>query len=288
MCNVFRVRFVSAVFFLLLSIQAAMAAGIERGLLWQIESPQGGRSYLFGTIHTDDARVTNFSPKIVNALASADAFMLEALPPRDSSVLLMPAGTLRDLLRPEEVEEVLRQADARSMQGGIVLRMKPWLLALVIAQPYPASPFSQDMQLFAIAGAKGKEVVALESADGHFGALDSLGMPEQIVLLRGVLSLSQDEKEQAYKTLVQVYMSGDTERIAALDEELSSKGLPPALWEKMRKILIDQRNANMVAVILERIGKETAFVAVGAAHLPGDDGLVARLRKAGYKLNAIE
>jgi uncharacterized protein YbaP (TraB family) len=45
--------------------QIALAA--DNGLLWKLEAPSGKVSYLLGTMHTDDQRVTEFSPKILEA-----------------------------------------------------------------------------------------------------------------------------------------------------------------------------------------------------------------------------
>lgn len=272
---------------LLLVAQAAIAA-TERGLLWQIEQPQGRVSYLFGTIHTDDARVNNFSPRLEAALASADNFMLEVLPPRDPAVLFLPQKTLRELLDQKAIDAVMQQADIHAIQSDVALRMKPWLLAAVFVQPRAPSPLFQDMQLLGMAIGKGKPVQPLEDSAVHFGALDGLEIDEQLTMLHAVLALSQEEKEQGFEALVQTYLSADSTRIAAFDEAFSSKGLPPGLWLRVRAMLLDKRNEQMAERILRQIGKGSTFVAVGAAHLPGKGGLIERLRNAGYRLSAVE
>jgi uncharacterized protein YbaP (TraB family) len=55
----------------------------------------------------------------------------------------------------------------------------------------------------------------------------------------------------------------------------------------MRAILIDRRNALMAERIIERMDEGKLFVAVGAAHLPGEQGIVRRLRAAGYRLTPL-
>lgn len=272
----------------LLLAWVALAAAGERGLLWQVESPQGRVSYLFGTMHIDDARVTEFSPKLRAALAASDSFMLEALPPRDASVLFLPAGSLRELLSEQEMEAVRRQADIHALSESMLLRMKPWLLALVFSRPQPAGPFTQDMQLLALASGQGKPVLALETAQEHFAALDGLSQAEQLALLRSVLAQTQQEKEQGLADLLEAYLGGDSASIAALDESISSRGLPPGLWQKMRDILITRRNATMAQRMLQQMAAGTVFVAVGAAHLQGQGGLLPRLRAAGYSVRALE
>ena len=48
-----------------------------------------------------------------------------------------------------------------------------------------------------------------------------------------------------------------------------------------------KRNHNWVNKIKKQINEETSFIAVGAAHLYGEEGLVALLRKEGYTVKAI-
>lgn len=45
---------------------------------------------------------------------------------------------------------------------------------------------------------------------------------------------------------------------------------------------------NWIAQIPELIKNKTTFIAVGVRHLPGEYGLIALLRKKGYKIEAFE
>ena len=280
-------RYFSGLLAGLLLAGSVAAADIESGLLWKIESPQGEAGYLFGTIHSDDARVTDFPPALIQGLLSSQMLLMETLPPPDGSVFFSKQGTLADGLTPQELENALQQAEARGMLNSMAIRMKPWLLALVLATPKGPSPFSQDMQLYALADQRGLQVHALETADEHFTSLDALSGDDQLALLRAVLAQSEEQKEQAFEQLIAVYLAGDSAKILETDEKLSARDLPPGLWEKMRAILIDRRNALMTSRILERIGEGKVFVAVGAAHLPGEQGIVRRLRAAGYRLTPM-
>ena len=75
-----------------------LSVATDQGLLWQVESAEGKVSYLLGTIHADDSRVTEFPPSLLEAFAQADVFMMETLPPRNPSVFLMKQGTVAEYL----------------------------------------------------------------------------------------------------------------------------------------------------------------------------------------------
>jgi len=265
----------------------SLAHGEDRGLLWKIESSGAPPSYLFGTIHTDDARVTDFSPGFKQAFKESQDFMMEVLPPRDMTPVFMKQGSLKDMLRPEELEQVRQLAEMHAIQEDIALRMKPWLLAAIFSLPRAQSPFTLDILLLGMASGSGKRVMGLENAETHFGALDSLSDAEQLTLLRAALAQTPEEKARDFEAVVQAYLNKEIETIAAVDEKRLG-GIPPALWEKVKFLLLDQRNAHMAEGIVRQMKQSRVFVAVGAAHLPGDGGLIDRLRKAGYRLTPIQ
>ena len=264
---------------------AAQAA--DTGLLWKVQAPNGTSSYLFGTMHADDARITDFSPELEQALADSDAFMMEILPPDDISIYFMQDASLAELLTKDELAQVKKLADFHAMQEDIALHMKPWLLAMVFDLPKPQSPLAQDVQLLAKAQAQNKQILGLETTEAHFGALDGLTREEHLTMLRAVLKRTPEEKERDFERLLGAYLEGDTTRIAALDDDITGGMLPPELWQKMKVRLIDERNVRMAERIVEEGGKQSLFVAVGASHLAGENGLLARLRKAGYRVSAL-
>src|SRR5690606_11294256 len=124
------------------------------------------------------------------------------------------------------------------------------------------------------------------TTEEHFGALDGLTREEHLTMLRAVLKRTPEEKERDFERLLGAYLEGDIGRIAAFDDEITGGMLPSALWQKMELRLIDERNARMAERILEQAGQRSVFVAVGASHLAGYEGLLARLRRAGYRVSA--
>jgi len=274
----------SALFSALFCLSAVAAPG----MFWKAESASENTIYLFGTIHTDDNRVTDFSPAVISALESSDAFMMETLAPNDASVLMMPAGSLKDRLTEAELEKVYELAEFHVMHRHVVLRMKPWLLAAIFDVPRPITPFAQDNLLMAQAEDLGKEVIGIESTAEHFGVMDSISLDEQTAMLREVLKRATEDKERDYERLVQAYLKGDSEKLALLNAEISGGSMPPDLWQRMRVKLLDERNALMAERVLNAAKTKKLFVGVGASHLAGEGGLIARLKNAGFKLSPVK
>ncbi len=265
-----------------------LSVAADQGLLWQVESAEGKVSYLLGTIHADDPRVTEFSPKLLEAFAQTDVFMMETLPPRNPSVFLMKQGTVAEYLTEKEFDQVRELADFHSMHIEAAMKMKPWLLAVIFDLPKPKSLYSMDELLMAKAQDQNKMVLGLEATQAHFSVLDSITLEEQLLMLRAVLKRNNKDKVLDYEALLKTYQSEDLEKITKLDDSITGNMLPKALWEKMRVKLIDERNEGMTKGMLAQAKEHRVFAAVGASHLAGETGILNRLRQAGFKLTPIK
>jgi len=273
---------------LLLFVGLSSPALAEQGLFWKAESKTSHPIYLFGSIHTDDNRVTDFSPSVLAALKSVDAFMMEADAPQDPRILQSQDVDLKTSLSPKELEQLYALADFHVMHREAALRTKPWLLAVVFDSSRPLTPYAQDNLLMRLAEDNGKEVQGMESAAEHFAVMDSLTTDEQLAFLRKVLKRSHQVKVRDYERLIKAYLKGDANKLAALNAQITGSLLPTPLWEKMRVKLLDERNAVMAQRILAKAQDKSLFVAVGASHLAGPTGLIAALKQAGYTLSVVK
>ena len=259
----------------------------EKGLFWKVVSPSGQVSYLFGTMHTDDNRVTDFSSNVLDAIKSVDVFVMETQPNADPTHFSLSEGTLKSTLSETEMDKVKELADFHVMRIEQALKMKPWLLALVFSQSKPQTPFAQDNLLMRSAEDFGKPVNGLETSEEHFGVIDSFTQEEQLTMLRTALKLTQEQKERDFEKLINTYLAGDTDALLRLDAQMTGAQLPKALWDKMRIKLLDERNVLMASRAMRLLEQQSAFIAVGAAHLAGENGLIAAFKKAGFQLSRM-
>lgn len=271
---------------LMLSFSALSLA--QNGLFWKATAPSGKITYLFGTIHTDDNRVTNFSPAVKDALKSSDSFMMETLAPNDPSVFMTEHGSLEGFLNEKELDTLLQLAEFHVMHRDAALNMKPWLLAVVFDSPRPLTPFGQDNLLMSQAEDLGKEVIGIEDTQEHFGVMDNFSHEEQLLMLRAVLKRTQQTKQNDFDKILNAYLQGNADKISQLDDKITGAMLPANLWARMRVKLIDERNKVMAERVIEEGIAKNIFVAVGASHLAGPGGLVAKLKQAKYQLQSIK
>ena len=269
------------------AVLAFAAQATEKGLFWKLESPTGKTSYLFGTMHTDDNRVSEMTPNMLEAMKSVDTFMMEAEPTQDPSIFMMKDASLPSLLTQAEFDQVRDLAEFHVMHLGAAMQMKPWLLAVIFDLPKPQTEFAQDNLLMTKSEDFGKEIKGLETSQEHFSIMDAFSIEEQMVMLRAVLKRTPEQKEADFERLMAAYLKGDSDKISALDEKITGGMLPKEIWAKMRVKLLDERNVVMAQRAIPAANEKPIFIAVGASHLAGDNGLIAAFKKAGFKLSAI-
>lgn len=275
-----------------------------KGLLWKIEKAGEKPSYLFGTMHMADPRVTALPATARQAFETADKVVIEttdildqprmlaALMKEPDLTMFTDSTTLTSLLPPQDVEMVEKALDARGIPAGTVDKMKPWMLSAMIALPVcelarkaGGAPVL-DVKLAEDARAAGKEIDGLESAADQLRAMASLPMAFHIRGLVDTLRLG-DRIDDVNETMIVLYQQGDTGmfwplfRAVLPDDSGGDEG-----YAAFDEAMVKARNRTMAERALPILRKGNAFIAVGAMHLPGPDGLVELLRKQGYTVTA--
>ena len=99
-------------------------------------------------------------------------------------------------------------------------------------------------------------------------------------LLKNIDSL--DKYKNEFNTLMQAYKSQQLNAMEALMKESDFS------MEKYENILVNYRNADWVKQLNTVMKNESVFVAVGAGHLLGEQGLINLLKKEGYVVEPLE
>ncbi|MET0089535.1 MAG: TraB/GumN family protein [Candidatus Thiodiazotropha sp.] len=275
---------------LLLLVCRAGIAG-DQGLLWRIEG-QGAHACLFGTMHSDDPRVTQLSDAVTRCFNESDILMLEmALDERTMIDVATRMMLDQDTSLSEQVGSSLGAEACGAMQSlgippEVTERMQPWAVVMTLGMPQMESGLFLDKLLYERGIAAGKRFQALESAGEQLSIFNSLSLDEQKSMLRQVLREYRDYPGM-FEMLTQAYLDQDLQRLMAITiaNPMSSD---TQLQQKMMALMLDSRNRRMAERMLPLLDQARVFVAVGALHLAGETGLIALLRQQGYKVSRAD
>ncbi len=261
-----------------------------RGLLWKVESQGHEPSYLLGTIHSDDPRVVRLPDPVRQIFDRSDSFTMEMIPDGDGIVRMAEALYFKDgrTLKAVIGEELYAQAKAaieyRGLPTADLARKKPWAIVMALSVPTAKTGMFLDLALQMQATLQDKPTYGLESMDEQLSVFDDMPMQDQIALLREALRIYR-EIDQQTEELIQAYLARDLKRLMEIVGEFRPDN--QRAYDSMMTRLLTQRNLKMAERMQPRLREGNAFIAVGAAHLSGDHGLLHLLARQGYRLTPI-
>lgn len=260
-------------------------------LLWEVSgNGLSAPSYLFGTFHMLCKDEIKFSSALKQAVNNTAEVYME-LDMDDPAVLLgglslmsMKGGKkLKDILTEDEYRRVETFfKDSLKSSLAMFQGMKPLLLtSLVYPKLMPCDAVtSVEEQLVKLAKENKKEVRGLETMAFQASVFDSIPYKEQAdELLKTIDSLSKSKRY--FDSMARAYKS---QNMALLENMLTDDDFG---MEGNQDVLVNKRNENWVGQLKDIMKKEAVFVAVGAGHLPGKEGLIALLRQAGYTVRPV-
>jgi uncharacterized protein YbaP (TraB family) len=266
-------------------------AAEEQGILWRIDGAATQPSYLLGTIHSDDARITTLPVTITNIFQQADSFSGEIdmdLPNlmQASQATLLPEGeSLQQLLDSTLYQQTVQLLAAYGMPELVVQRMKPWAAAATLSLPRPQTGLFLDMLLYTQAAAQGKRVYGLETVSEQVGAMESMPRDLQIIMLRDAVA-QHDQLDQIIEALINAYLQRDLNALESISDKAMQQG-DARVAQLFTSQVVVNRNRRMLERMQPRLDEGNAFIAVGALHLPGKDGLLTLLRNKGYRVSPV-
>ena len=285
----------------------AQAAATENSgpLLWKIERAGRPTSYLFGTVHLTDERVTKLSPAVEQALGQSKTVALEVSDISEKAtatviaqsaplVMFTDGRRLDGLLSGTEYDTVKRIISRSGMPSDLAALFKPWIVTMIMSvSDCERTSIQQgarvlDMKIAEVGKARGLQVVGLETIPEQLQALAAVPEPQQLDMLRASLKFA-DRTNDMMETLVQLYL--DRKISAALPFQIAiakQVGIGNETFAGFQEKLLTDRNIKMRATAEPLLEQGGVFIAIGALHLPGKQGLVALLRETGYTVTPME
>ncbi|MEP1208509.1 MAG: TraB/GumN family protein [Rhizobiaceae bacterium] len=292
------------------SMRAEAAATLHgKGLTWKIEKDGLKPSYLFGTIHLTDPRLLELKPAARKAFDSSSTLALEIteiLDPKKMAGVAFTALQYTTYTDGTTLSDRLSEADKKVLQAAAVKklglpwsvagRMKPWALMGTLSMPTcelarkKAQKPVVDTHLGQLAQAQNKKIVALETMVSQLQAMNSL--PEEMSLKGLIQSASLGSRmEDLFETMIQLYLQEETALVWAMMRRVAPEGFvaaqEDAQYAAFQREIVDRRNHTMADEAEKHLAKGGVFVAVGALHLPGEQGMINILAQKGYRLSRL-
>ena len=266
------------------------------GLLWQLEKEGAPTSYVFGTIHIADQRVLNLPDVVLDALNRSERVIFELVfdasvrTTMAQSMVLTDGRTLAQILGPDLFEQSKAVAQSYGLPPQSLQLLKPWALIPIFSFPPEQfalvaggqAPLDEWLQIEVVRA--GKRVVGLETLAEQLALFEGASEEEQVAMLRAVVE-DRDSVARQFQGMLTSYLKRDlasiySEMLRQTENELQD------VEDFEVKFVID-RNHRMVERALPHLSSAPSFIAVGALHLPGSEGIIALLQAEGYKVTRL-
>ncbi|MEO1044589.1 MAG: TraB/GumN family protein [Pseudomonadota bacterium] len=267
----------------------------HRPALWRI-SRDGQSGYLFGAVHALPDRLHWYDDAIIAALDASKTLALEIDPSQEPQPV---PDTFRAMgatpgippvsqrIDDQWQDEYAALAETASLPDNAFTGRESWAAALSLAGIATSGlgvsrTYGVEAVLSQYAYKRNMPIIALESAAEQFGYFDRLTEAQQLKMLEAVIADAATARN-SYRTLLTNWLNGDVASLA----ETTKSGL--LATEPVRNALLVQRNRAWIAEISGLVddGKRP-FVAVGAAHLAGQDSVQAMLVAEGFAIERVQ
>ena len=267
-------------------------------------------SYIIGTYHLAPVSFVDSIPGVKDALASADQvygeldmsnmFEQESIAKIQAAMMLPEGQTLQTILTAEQqqklngvLKELMGMDLTNPMAAAQLGKISPQALVtqlslLIFLKKSPSFDINHtfDGYFQEQAKAQGKPVGGFETVDFQCKALyGSTSMERQVELLMCFLD-HRDWMELHSEQLVKAFFAQDLDAIAEVVDQKMNNACDATAEED--ETLIYGRNAEWLKAMPAVMSAKSTFFAVGAAHLVGEQGVLAGLRKSGYTVEGVK
>lgn len=260
-----------------------------QGLLWKVTKQGFEPSYVFGTIHVAERHVSTQLEKVRDALAGSEIFVMEAVFDPDGiealrgMMFFTDGASLQDVISAGLYAETLAILRAYHVTETDLAAMKPW--AAYLTMSYPADMgVILDRRLMQLALQAGIDTMGLETVVEQGGLFNSFSLDDQVRLLTDAIC-HRELLEADFTKMISLYTQGDLAGLSSYGQRYSFGD--NTLYETLTERLLTRRNRLMVERMQAALETGKAFIAVGALHLPGEEGILALLERRGFKITRV-
>ncbi|MBY6217805.1 TraB/GumN family protein [Qipengyuania aquimaris] len=276
--------------------EAAAELAAESGpAMWKV-ADEDTTIYLFGTVHALPADVDWYSGPVKTALDSSGSLVTEidmnpeviaAMGQTIAAKGMLPEGqTLRGLMNAEQLATYEAGLAKMGIPPEALDSLEPWFAAINITQVLLQSAgYNGENGVEKVLEETVKEGttrVALETVDFQISIFDELPIENQLQFLLQAVEDPQAGVAMLDKIIAE-WAEGDAETLGAMLQEANAQD------QLITSRLFYERNANWAVWIDERLDTPgTAFMAVGAGHLAGENSVQDYLAQRGISVTRVQ
>lgn len=259
-------------------------------------------NYVVGTMHMGNAHIKDLSDKVISAYKEMDALAVEVDTigyTLDINKYLISNGNTIDTLVSENLNKKLEDFSSKhtffpyEQYKSFKLGLITDLLASALYMELGYMTEGVDRYFLNLAHNENKEIISIETIESQEAFLDAYSDELYMYMIEDTIDTYEEQKE-LIKKLYDAYLAGDAKKIKEVvnseeefDDEKVSDKLKSEL-EAYQKALYDDRNIVMASAIESYLKDDkNVFVAVGAAHVVSDNGIVELLKEKGYKITQM-
>ncbi len=275
------------------------ASGVNygRGILWKVIMPEQlnlGTNYVFATAHAD-ADLSSYhvcAERFIGIPHFTSTYIAETNQSSESNNVylkrsVLEEGTLEPLLGKKMFKKYMNVLDEHGWSPAQIEELKlhsvkPWRIGIHIIR---TDEIPLEMQLYKRAERMNKEIVNVESMDELIDMLERFPYEDWIALASESLDDLETMETMIEKTM-KFYALQDIGRI--YQDAVSYKNSKnPEIEKRINEMMLFERTDKMIKVAVREFKKGKVFMAVGAAHVPGERGLLQGLVNAGYQVSPV-
>jgi uncharacterized protein YbaP (TraB family) len=232
-----------------------------------------------------------FPDKLQKLVEKSDLLIMElaGIPDQQEALqhIQLKEGVFFDYFSTEQTDSILRWAKAELHMNdaqfkGVMTKMKPFVAVQLATQMhFFGKTESYELTLDELAKKNEIPVKGLETVEEQMSLFDGLSRKEQSEMVMEIVRNPKEQYESTEK-MEQLYVRQQVDSLYM--QIVNSEGTIAA--ENAR--FIDDRNIRWVPMIEESIRQKRSFIAVGAGHLGGPNGVIRLLQRRGYTLTPIK
>ena len=281
-------------FFTTLVAVVSCSADIEvengNSLLWKIEGNDCKTSYIYGTMHIIDEEYYNMTESLSKKITDSEAIIMEVggmpSPFETLKLMTLDTGTVHSYFTKEQLIILLEFMDKKLDTSPETFhqlygKMKPFFILQAISQGYFSDKtVSYDLNIMGMANEKKIPLIGLETIEEQLGFFDVIPASEMANLIMQSIENFEDEKKQT-KKMMEIYSKQEVNKLIPMMKKQSPE------FMAYSDIFLYNRNKAWIPKLKEEMATKKCFIAVGAAHLFDEGGVIELLQKEGYSVTAV-